>query len=107
MSNAWDSLVRGLELDLSSVSNKRRPCWCATYDLRFCQFSKPRILSCNLDDEAGLIKGSKLYNLLSGLQGLQKVTAATEDDTLLLVAWMGKRKATGTIVALLGATETT
>lgn len=53
-----------------------------------------------------MIKGSKLYNLLSGLEDLQKVNAATEDDTLLLVAWIGKRKATGTVVVLLGATDT-
>jgi hypothetical protein len=45
--------------------------------------------------------------LLAGLDGLQKVTAATRDDTVLLVAWIGKRRSTGTVVVLLGATETT
>ncbi|KAJ9111549.1 hypothetical protein QFC20_002522 [Naganishia adeliensis] len=85
----WEALVHALTLDLSA-------------------FEEPKMLACTIDDgEAGLIKGSKLYNLLSGLEDLRKVTAATRDDAVLLVAWIGKRRATGTVVALLGATETT
>lgn len=55
----------------------------------------------------GIIKGSKLYNLLAQLDGLQKVTVATSDESVLFVAWIGRRQSTGTVIALLGATETT
>ncbi|KAJ9095194.1 hypothetical protein QFC19_007649 [Naganishia cerealis] len=68
-------------------------------------FTDPVQVSCNIDDQAGIIKGSKLYNLLAGLGNLQKVTVSSRDDAVLLVAWIGERK--GTVVGLLGAAETT
>lgn len=105
--DAWGMLVDRLELDLTAVSTFHSSLPDTPLIRVLSQFAEPTTFACDLDDQVGIIKGSKLYNLLSGLQGLEKVTAATRDEGVLLVAWIGKRQTTGTVVALLGVTETT
>ncbi|KAJ9096014.1 hypothetical protein QFC21_005378 [Naganishia friedmannii] len=115
----WQVLVDKLGLDLSNVCHLSR--WTpgtATLEVttRNLQFADPVITPINLSvtDSAALdqptappplIKGSKLYNLLAGLKDLRKVTVSARDDSVLLVAWVGERK--GTLLGLLGVTETT